>query len=211
MVARSSMRLTAYDKPGRAGGRKARHAGEPQLLDSLLLGSWSCSIHAGGALHPPPGRPSRTTPTLHHHTSRLYSRASDPLPGGVALPTPAPLASEGIAAEITALLSKGVIEPTADRRLCLSPIFLVSKRYGIFRLILNPKDQSLHPAHFGMESLRLSFPLNPGDWTVSPKRRISLRAYSRSVKRLARLYFQRKCLSLQGTALSSPLAFSRGW
>ena len=76
-----------------------------------------------------------------------------------------------MAAEITALLSKGVIEPTADHpRLCLSPIFLVPKRSGNFRLILNHKriNRYIGSVHFRMETLASILPyLNPGDWTVS--------------------------------------------
>ena len=76
-----------------------------------------------------------------------------------------------MAAEITALLSKGVIEPTADHpRLCMSPIFLVPKRSGNFRLILNLKriNHYIGSVHFRMETLASILPyLNPGDWTVS--------------------------------------------
>ena len=99
---------------------------------------------------------------------------SEPLPGGVVrLPTPRmpPHIRAGMAAEITALLSKGVIEPTADHpRLCMSPIFLVPKRSGNFRLILNLKriNHYIGSVHFRMETLASILPyLNPGDWTVS--------------------------------------------
>ena len=94
---------------------------------------------------------------------------SEPLPGGVVvrLPTPRmpPHIRAGMAAEITTLLSKGVIEPTADHpRLCLSPIFLVPKRSGNFRLILNLKriNRYIGSVHFRMETLASILPyLNP--------------------------------------------------
>ena len=125
------------------------------------------------------------------------------------MPTPRmpPHVRAGMAAEITALLNKGVIEPMADHpRLCLSPVFLVPKRSGEFSLDPKPqKDQSLH---------RVST-LQNGDACVDPsvsepgrldclhrlKRCVSSRTYSRTVKRLARLYVQRKGLSLQSAAL----------
>ena len=89
------------------------------------------------------------------------------------MPTPRmpPHVRAGMAAEITALLNKGVIEPTADHpRLCLSPVFLVPKRSGNFRLILNLKriNRYIGSVHFRMETLASILPyLNPGDWTVS--------------------------------------------
>ena len=59
--------------------------------------------------------------------SGLVVELSEPLPGGaVRMPTPRmpPHVRAGMTAEITALLNKGVIEPTADHpRLCLSPVF----------------------------------------------------------------------------------------
>ena len=89
------------------------------------------------------------------------------------MPTPRmpPHVRAGMAAEITALLNKGVIEPIADHpRLCLSPVFLVPKRSGNFRLILNLKriNRYIGSVHFRMETLASILPyLNPGDWTVS--------------------------------------------
>ena len=89
------------------------------------------------------------------------------------MPTPRmpPQVRAGMAAEITALLNKGVIEPMADHpRLCLSPVFLVPKRSGNFRLILNLKriNRYIGSVHFTMETLASILPyLNPGDWTVS--------------------------------------------
>ena len=91
---------------------------------------------------------------------------SEPLPGGVVrLPTPRmpPHIRAGLATEITPLISKGVIEPTADfPRLCLSPIFLVPKRSGNFKRI----NRYIGSVHFRMETLASILPY-PGDWTVS--------------------------------------------
>ena len=106
--------------------------------------------------------------------SGLVVELSEPLPGGVIrMPTPRmpPHVRAGMTAEITALLNKGVIEPMADHpRLCLSPVFLVPKRSGNFRLILNLKriNRYIGSVHFRMETLASILPyLNPGDWTVS--------------------------------------------
>ena len=106
--------------------------------------------------------------------SGLVVELSEPLPGGVIrMPTPRtpPHVRAGMAAEITALLNKGVIEPMADHpRVCLSPVFLVPKRSGNFRLILNLKriNRYIGSVHFRMETLASILPyLNPGDWTVS--------------------------------------------
>ena len=69
--------------------------------------------------------------------SGLVVELSEPLPGGVIrMPTPRmpPHVRAGMAAEITALLNKGVIEPMADHlRLCLSLVFFSSpSARGIF-------------------------------------------------------------------------------
>ena len=142
--------------------------------------------------------------------SGLVVELSEPLPGGVIrMPTPRmpPHVRAGMTAEITALLNKGVIEPMADHpRLCLSPVFLVPKRSGSFRLILNLKriNRYIGSVHFRMETLASILPyLNPGrlDCLHRLKRCVSSRTYSRTVKRLARLYVQRKGLSLQSAAL----------
>ena len=97
-----------------------------------------------------------------------------PLPGGaVRLPSPrmSPQACRDIAGEIKGLHSRGVVESAADHpRLCLSPIFLVPKRSGKFRLILNLKRINSHIADvsFRMDSLKTILPLlRRGDWTVS--------------------------------------------
>ena len=97
-----------------------------------------------------------------------------PLPGGVVRLSPprlAPLMRRAMAAEIAALLAKGAVERTRDHpRLCLSPIFLVPKRSGKFRLILNLKriNQHINTEHFRMETLASILPcLKPGDWAVS--------------------------------------------
>ena len=68
--------------------------------------------------------------------SGLVVELSEPLPGGaVRMPTPRmpPHVRAGMTAEITALLNKGIIEPTADHpRLCLSPVFSSPSARGIF-------------------------------------------------------------------------------
>ena len=99
---------------------------------------------------------------------------ADPLPGGVvrlSSPRMPPHTCRGIAREIAALFSRGVVERTADHpRLCLSPIFLVPKRSGKHRLILNLKRINSHiaDARFRMETLKSILPLlRQGDWTVS--------------------------------------------
>ena len=99
---------------------------------------------------------------------------ADPLPGGVVrLPSPrmSSRMKRGIATEVAALQARGVVERIIDHpRLCRSPIFLVPKRSGKFRMILNLKRINLHisPSHFRMETLKTILPLlRPGDWTVS--------------------------------------------
>ena len=99
---------------------------------------------------------------------------AEPLPGGVvrlSSPRMSPHAAGGIAAEVAALCSKGVVERVADHpRLCLSPVFLVPKRSGKYGMILNLKRINTHisPVHFRMETLKSILPLlRPGDWTVS--------------------------------------------
>ncbi|XP_071477298.1 uncharacterized protein [Diadema antillarum] len=97
-----------------------------------------------------------------------------PLPGGVIRLSPPrlpPLRHRGMAAEIAALLAKGAVERIRDHlRLSLSPTFLVPKRSGSFRLILNLKriNRHIRTEHFRMETLASILPcLRPGDWTVS--------------------------------------------
>ena len=97
-----------------------------------------------------------------------------PLPGGVVrLPSPRmPAGMRGsLRLEINTLLAKGVVERVTDHpRLCVSPIFLVPKRSGKLRLILNLKriNTFIASTHFRMETLSSILPaLRPGDWTVS--------------------------------------------
>ena len=104
----------------------------------------------------------------------LTVELSEPLPAGVIrrhTPPMPPLQRKSMAREINALLRKGVIEATVDYpRLCLSPVFLVPKRSGNFRMILNLKRINLYieSAHFRMETLASILPyLRPGDWAVS--------------------------------------------
>lgn len=55
-------------------------------------------------------------------------------------------------------------------RLYLSPVFVVPKRSGKVRMILNliAINHFIQPVHFRMETLATILPLlNPGDWTVS--------------------------------------------
>ena len=97
-----------------------------------------------------------------------------PLPNGVLrLPTPRMngQSKRNIRAEISALLNKGVIERVKDHpHLCLSPVFIVPKRSGKLRMILNLKKINLHidSVGFKMETLSSILPLlRPGDWAVS--------------------------------------------
>ena len=99
---------------------------------------------------------------------------SEPLPGG-ALRAPTGRGARrfqaDMAREIAALLKKQAIERVVDYpRLCLSPVFMVPKRSGKFRMILNLKDinQFIPPVHFRMETLSTILPmLKPDDWAAS--------------------------------------------
>ena len=90
------------------------------------------------------------------------------------------------------------MERTIDHPgLCLSPVFLVPKCSGKFRMILNLKRINLHisPAHFRMETLGSILPLlMPGDWTASIdlKGCLSPRPYRACIKGPVRLYSGRK-------------------
>ena len=84
--------------------------------------------------------------------------------------------------------------------------FLVPKRSRNFRLILNHKriNRYIGSVHFRMETLASIRPVpEPGRPVCLHrlKRCIASRTYSRTVKRLARLYIQRKGLSLHSAAL----------
>ena len=99
---------------------------------------------------------------------------TESLPGGaLRAPTKAGrrLFQAGIALEIASLLKKRAIERVSDQpRLCLSPVFLVPKRSGKSRMILNLKDinQFIQPVHFRMETLAAILPmLKRVDWAVS--------------------------------------------
>ena len=190
-----------YQRPRAAGA-----------FDSFVPERWGPRLRwAAASRHStPPGRPSRTMVTYSIVRSGLVVELSEPLPGGaVRMPTPRtpPHVRAGMTAEITALLNKGVIEPTADHpRLCLSPIFSSPSARGIFRLILNHKriNRCIGSVHFRMETLASIRPVpEPGRPVCLHrlKRCIASRTYSRTVKRLARLYIQRKGLSLHSAAL----------
>ena len=89
--------------------------------------------------------------------------------------------NRGIAAEVNALCLRGVGERTIDHPgLCLSPVFLVPKSSGEFRMILNLKRINLHisPAHFRMETLGSILPLlRPG---IGPRPYSALRPQTRT-------------------------------
>ena len=116
-----------YQRPRAAGA-----------FDSFVPGRWGPRLRwAAASRHStPPGRPSRTMVTYSIVRSGLVVELSEPLPGGaVRMPTPRmpPHVGAGMTAEITALLNKGVIEPTADHpRLCLSLVFSSPSVWGIF-------------------------------------------------------------------------------
>ena len=139
-----------YQRPRAAGA-----------FDSFVPERWGPRLRwAAASRHStPPGRPSRTMVTYSIVRSGLVVELSEPLPGGaVRMPTPRmpPHVRAGMTAEITALLNKGVIEPTADHpRLCLSPVFSSPSASGNFRLILNHKriNRYIGSVHFRMETL----------------------------------------------------------
>lgn len=97
-----------------------------------------------------------------------------PLPGGAIRrrtpPTGAPT-HQLLATEIAALLKKGAIERVRDHsHLCLSPVFIIPKRSGNFRMILNLKriNTFIPSASFRMETLSTILPLlRPNDLAVS--------------------------------------------
>ena len=98
----------------------------------------------------------------------------EPLPGGALRAHTHAGARQfraGLALEISALLNKRAIERVSDHpRLCLSPVFLVPKRSGKSRMILNLRaiNQYIQPVHFRMETLATILPLlRAGDWAVS--------------------------------------------
>ena len=98
----------------------------------------------------------------------------EPLPGGTLRargPSGGRTFRAAIASEVSALLKKQAIERVRDHpRLCLSPVFVVPKRSGKVRMILNLKaiNQFIQPVHFRMETLATILPLlNPDDWAVS--------------------------------------------
>ena len=99
---------------------------------------------------------------------------AEPIPGGTIR---AQTATGGrsfraaIASEVAVLLKKRAIERVRDySRLCLSPVFIVPKRSGKARMILNLKaiNRFIQPVHFRMETLATILPLlRSGDWAVS--------------------------------------------
>ena len=104
----------------------------------------------------------------------LFIDLEQPLPHGAirrASPPLAPLFREHISAEISSLLEKGAIERVRDHpHLCLSPIFVVPKRSGKFRMILNMKriNNFIPKEKFRMETLASILPaLRPSDLAVS--------------------------------------------
>ena len=99
---------------------------------------------------------------------------TQPLPGGTLRSLPKAGTAHfraSIATEIRALLDKRAIRRVHDHPLlCLSPVFIVPKRSGKVRMILNLKaiNQFIQPMSFRMETLTTILPLlGPGDWAVS--------------------------------------------
>ena len=82
-----------------------------------------------------------------------------------------PLAQAKIEEEITSLLQKCAIVKVDDRpHLSLSPIFVIPKKSGGLRVILNLKriNVVIPPQHFRMESLTAVLPqLHKEDWAVT--------------------------------------------
>ena len=89
----------------------------------------------------------------------------------VASPAVSPLHQQYLSAEVAALLEKEAIERVIDNpRLCLSPIFVIPKRSGKLRMILNMKaiNAFIPPEHFRMETLASILPsLETPDLAVS--------------------------------------------
>ncbi|XP_041477327.1 uncharacterized protein LOC121425366 [Lytechinus variegatus] len=85
--------------------------------------------------------------------------------------TVSPLHQRYIESEIGALLEKEAIERVTDSpHLCLSSIFVVPKRLGKLRMILNMKmiNEFIQPDHFRMETLASILPsLKALDWAAS--------------------------------------------
>ena len=102
-----------------------------------------------------------------------YIPLGAPIPLDVARPWHARVAcpSEGLLSEISLLLEKGAVEPVQDHPgLCLSPIFVIPKRSGKLRLILNIKriNAFIPKPRFRMETLSYILPLlQRDDWAVS--------------------------------------------
>ena len=97
-----------------------------------------------------------------------------PLPGGAIrrrTPRLSPLYQRHISEEISSLLTKGAIEEVRDHRgLSLSPIFIIPKRSGKLRMILNMKriNTLLPKEHFQYEHLGRILPsLGSEDWAIS--------------------------------------------
>ena len=179
----------------------AKGRGGFRLLCPRALGppaSVGCRLQA---FQPLPGRPSRTMVTYSIVRSGLVVELSEPLPGGaVRMTTPRMPPSR------SSRHDSGDYRPTkqgGNRAYGRSPAtlpvagFLVPKRSGNFRLILNHKriNRYIGSVHFRMETLASIRPVpEPGRPVCLHrlKRCIASRTYSRTVKRLARLYIQRK-------------------
>ena len=101
-------------------------------------------------------------------------RMSGPLPHGAIRrhsPLLSPLFQEHIAAEVDLLLKKGAIERVPDHpSLCLSPVFIIPKRSGKLRMILNMKEINtfIPEERFRMETLATILPaIGPEDVAIS--------------------------------------------
>ena len=156
---------------GQRGQRGHRQAAQDRGGFLLLPPSARAPRRAGG--RPPAGLSAGLGGHYGRRLRALRYQLADLLPGGAVRLVPprmSPSMNRGIAAEVNALCLGGVVERTIDQpELCLSPVFLVPKRSGKFRMILNLKRINLHisPAHFRMETLGSILPLRPGDWTAS--------------------------------------------
>ena len=99
---------------------------------------------------------------------------SEPLPQGAIRrrsPHVSPLFQEDLSKEIDLLLKKGAIEQVSDHpMLCLSPVFIIPKRSGKLRMILNMKEINtfIPDERFRMETLATILPaINPEDVAIS--------------------------------------------
>ena len=151
----------------------------PYTFQNILYGRRSCKYRPGrrpfefvcGSLGKDFSRPLynfRSLPGFSNFSSKQF-------PGGVKgrHPTPRdPKAHLAICKEIQELIQRNAIVQVDNfPLLCLSPIFVIPKKKGDLRVILNLKKINVFISvqqHFRMETLNVILPdLRPQDWAVS--------------------------------------------